>query len=199
MPLWVVHREQCRHGGLDLVGPLVVKLNGSPLHRIPRSSLAERQAFADLGFATVDAGQGSEDFFGPAPSTVEMEHAIALGEYDFLQVTRISQWSFDRTPGDEQGREQGLPNWAIREIRRADRYWLLLGCRFADWNSRTQMHTFLGHAAVETDRGCAISLEFDPDRIRFLDWLGITQARGDARLLIDPLGEFAATRRGERP
>lgn len=208
---WLSSLEGIARGALELQGPLVLKLGGSPLHVIPRSSSDSADEFVALGFdglrrgARESASRASSDSFGsgtPLVARVELEHAIALGEYDFLQVTRMSQWSFDRFTGsigeqDTDRPKQGLPIWLISEIRQLDRYWLLLGYRFADWNSRTQMHTFLAHAGVDTDRGCAVSLEFDPDRIRFLDWLGITQARGHAEQLTEPLRRIAAKRRSQ--
>lgn len=186
-------------GSYDLHGPLVLKLNGSPLHEIPANLSDGGVELPDL----LPEGRPKRRF-GPLAQgdnvKVEIEHAIALGEYDFLQLTRISQWSFDRVDqpsndGSKLSASDGLPGWLIEQIRLRERYWMLLGHRLADWNSRTQVHTFLAHDARPIDRGCAVSLEFDQDRIRFLDWLGITQASGEGTLLIDRFDAVVRARR----
>lgn len=179
--------------GCDLDGPLLVKLNGSPLHRIPFDShstnvpheLPELRSPSGSDEMTVRGniadsarrrGTGGGD-----GAQIVIEHALALGEYDFLQVTRMSQWSFDAGSPSEQG--DGLPRWLCAQLTHARRYWILLGQRYADWNTKTQVFTFLTHDGPhprppEYHRGCAIALNFDQDRIRFLDWLGITRVRG---------------------
>jgi hypothetical protein len=169
-----------------------VKLNGSPLHAIPDT----------LG-ATIDlvreADHQAADYYHEEVSKkteTRLEHAIALGDYDFLQITRLTQWSFDRDQSsrkpDVEPSEDGMPDWLVNQIHEPHRYWMLLGHRFADWNSRAQLHTFLAHTSGPIERGCAVAREFDNDRIRFLDWLKITRARGDAADLIEPLRQLAS-------
>lgn len=199
-------------GAIDLAGPLLLKLNGSPSHLLPGRS-AEGLYDLDLPELkhveqTITSGLvvGHPQTFGFAPRTsrtsvsIEIEHAISLGEYDFLQLSRVSQFSFDRivkTPNNSESPplEDGLPGVLVDQILDADRFWMLLGHRFADWNSRTQIHTYIAHEAHQGERGCAVSLHFDKDRIRFLDWLGITHADGPMSLLIEPLEQVASTLR----
>lgn len=196
-------------GAIDLSGPLLLKLNGSPSHEVrgpdedgyiidlPDLPLVNPQA------STGVTPSGHPDTFGAAPTamgsavTVEIEHAISLGEYDFLQLARMSQYSFDNVSKAPNASgavlvEDGLPGLLVDQIRFADRFWMLLGHRFADWNSRTQIHTYIAHEAQNTERGCAVSLEFDQDRIRFLDWLGITHTKGPISQLIGPLEQLAS-------
>ncbi|MGH9124722.1 MAG: CHAT domain-containing protein [Acidimicrobiales bacterium] len=208
---WLASCATGDHEGCDLDGPLLVKLNGSPLHQIPLKP-HDPLAPGDLVYADgvrrskapVARGnfgeQAAERRAANAEDVrrVEIEHALALGEYDFLQVTRVSQWSFVREQQNEPN--DGLPFWLCAQLIRSDRYWMLLGHRFANWNTRTQMFTFLMNDSnrarpVDNKRGCAIALEFDQDRIRFLDWLGITRATGDLDELTKVLQRMAEKRR----
>ena len=132
----------------------------------------------------------------PFETRLSIEHAVSLGEYDFLQVTRMSQYSFDRvvTPSNDPAQTRppdGLPEAIVNQIVKPDRFWMLLGHRFGDWNSRIQLHTFIAHESRHTERGCAVARSFDTDRLLFLDWLGITRATGEMRQLIEPLQEAA--------
>lgn len=196
---------------LDLGGPLLLKVNGSPSHDLPRRKgdgtydldLPEVRAAA-LARAASESGSsgGHRSRFGAGIVTagttvgVELHHALAVGEYDFLQLSRLSQYAFDvvvHPPNDstEVPAEDGLPSVLVEQLLAPERYWLLLGQRFADWSVRTQIHTFIAHEARQTERGCAVALDFDEDRMRFLDWLGITRAQGDLAELVRPLEDLA--------
>jgi hypothetical protein len=185
------------------VGPLLIKLNGSPSHVLPADP-------ANLGLIKVPTDDdvtrpaaGHPEGFGSMIQAnggnlvLAIEHAVSLGEYDFLQVTRMAQYSFHRVkpdPNDKPDEPEppdGLPESIVSQIIRPERFWMLLGHRFADWNSRAQIHTFIAHESRHTDRGCAVAQSFDTDRLLFLDWLGITRASGEMRDLIEPLERAA--------
>jgi hypothetical protein len=183
---------QSQRSGLE--GPLLLKLNGSPLHQVPSSPASLGVAELD-GPGLVDPSQTDTLSDVAPPGSFRVEHAIALGEFDFLQVTRVNQWSFDRQPGElSEDMLDGLPGWLVDEIRNNKRYWLLLGYDLADWTSRIQLHTFFTHVSRRTDRGCAIAADFDEVRLRFLDWLGIAHARGAVAKLTPALERLAAER-----
>jgi hypothetical protein len=194
------------NGAFDLAGPLLLKLNGSPSHALPDAAALGLDHRSSSPAATPG---GHPDSFGVNPGTLgsetrlSIEHAVSLGEYDFLQVTRMSQYSFDRvvTPSNDPAQTRppdGLPEAIVNQIVKPDRFWMLLGHRFGDWNSRIQLHTFIAHESRHTERGCAVARSFDTDRLLFLDWLGITRATGEMRQLIEPLQEAARTLRSER-
>lgn len=194
--------QALKGAALDLHGPLVLKLNGSPCHALPDDTadlgLSDR---ADGDAAESPAAAGHRSRFGRSPgkrgtkTAVSIEHAVSLGEYDFLQVTRMSQYSFDRSTASANDEDQnvphGLPDCLVNEVTAANRYWLLLGHRFSDWTSRTQIHTFIAHESQHTERGCAVANRFDTDRLLFLDWLGITRTKGEMAELIEPLEDAA--------
>ena len=147
-------RDDVEHLANWIEGPLILKLNGSPLHDLRE----------------VDQGPN-------AP-----RHAAVLGEFDYLQVMRIDQWAFDQRL-NKSATEQGLPRELITSLRADRRTWMLLGPRTADWSSRMQLFLNLSRLDTPTaprDRFWAVSKEFDRDRSVLLDWLGVTQLRGDA-------------------
>jgi hypothetical protein len=184
-------------------GPLLIKLNGSPSHVLPEDPAALGFTAAKRGAPTpTPKADGHPDGFGSAPGSpasrrvLSIEHAVSLGEYDFLQVTRMAQYSFHRVeaePNDpsDQKLPDGLPESLVAQVIRPERFWMLLGHRFSDWNTRAQVHTFIAHESRNIDRGCAVARSFDTDRLLFLDWLGITRASGEMQDLIDPLERAA--------
>jgi hypothetical protein len=189
-------------------GPLLIKLNGSPCHQLPEDPTSLGLTSAPTG-AHAPQGGHPEGFDGLAQAkgaerVLAIEHAVSLGEYDFLQVTRMAQYSFHRVaaePNDKPDQPElpdGLPESIVDQIIKTERFWLLLGHRFADWNSRAQIHTFIAHESRHTDRGCAVARSFDTDRLLFLDWLGITRASGEMRELIEPLERAARDLRTKR-
>lgn len=197
--------------GAGLLGPLVIKLNGSPLHAIPESSLAVRTSRLGVDRVSVagvpgkavsgsladqakrQAAQRAEE----AGHRADMQHAIALGEFDFLQAMRVSLWSIDAS---EKSGDVGLPPWLCDELFTRSRYWLLVGHRLADWSSRTQIFTLLMNDRQLLEgaqrRGVAVALEFDEDRLRFHEWLGLQRAQGDAGDLADAFRELLAQHGG---
>ena len=147
---WIwLHNLVHTDGSLQLSGPLLVKLNGSPCHEIPGTMGSQRNR------SDIDPREGM-----PQPSLV-IEHAVALGEYDLLQISSFIQWSFgvQQSLGESQGDrgsrpdEEGIPSWLISQIRESTRYWMLLGQRMKDWNSRLLLHTIFSHNPGRTHRG----------------------------------------------
>lgn len=176
-----------------LEGPLLLKLNGSPLHRIPDGSSGLRTCPAEpVDRRRVDPRTTNELSENVENESFQMLHAIALGEFDFLQVTRVNQWSIDRPSTDGYASENGLPGWLVEEILNDSRYWVLLGYNVADWSSRIQLHTLFTHVSPQASRGCAVAPDFDEVRLRFLDWLGIAHVRGNVTALT-PAFESLAT------
>ncbi len=196
---WLASLGTANMQGAGLTGPLIVKLNGSPLHRVPPSSRqVHTSGIGKLGrgsvhrpdlvqrshppgsMAEILARQASSrDAENPVP---DLEHAIALGEFDFLQAMRTSLWSIDSSP--KRPENVGLPVWLCDELLTRKRYWVLIGLRLADWSARTQVFTLLMNddqlLSSSPKRGFAVAREFDEDRLRFHEWLGLQRTVGDA-------------------
>lgn len=121
-----------------------------------------------------------------------MQHAIALGELDFLQAMRTSLWSIDS--GVKGRPDSGMPPWLCTDLLTRNRYWVLIGHRLADWSSRTQIFTLLMNddqlLRGNLNRGFVVARDFDRDRLRFHEWLGLKRTVGDAGLLADAFREL---------
>jgi hypothetical protein len=183
--------------GANLLGPLVIKLNGSPLHQIPGTAAevqaasfvvngspnsSSRRGLAPQGSAAAAFAKHPTDRREGHATRTDMEHAIALGEFDFLQAMRTSLWSIDSSRNGP--REVGLPVWLCVELWKRHRYWVLIGHRLADWSSRTQIFTLLMNDDQllngALSRGFVVAKKFDQDRLRFHEWLGLQRTTGDA-------------------
>ena len=149
----------------DLCGPLVLKVNGSPLHSIVEETLRLK---------------------GDRPTN----HALSLGEFDIFQASRVHLWAESvRQSHTDVGVGQGLPPWLTETMTRDDRYWILLGHRLTDWNARMRLYLYLPDD-LPKGRAVAVNREFDPDRSRVLSWLNVKPIQGDAAELIPWLNDY---------
>jgi len=163
-------------------GPVVVKLNGSPLHRLPT--------------------------FGRDAS--KAQPALLLREIDALDVGSVSLVanSLQRTTaGLSMGRsdplpspsEQAMPKWFMDGIRpkaRGDVSSLLMviGARWSDWSGRSQLFEIIswpGRSPVRnmSDRVVAVAESVDLDRASIIKWLNVQLLKGDCLDLIPYLEE----------
>jgi len=170
-----------------LAGPLVLKISGSPLHKLPdttggspglRPTVGEMASYTDR-----EAAEQEPDS--------RLNHSVLLGEFDVMQFMRIDQWAYDKQ-GERKTIPQGLPSWVSKALRDRRRQWLFLGQRLHDWNARLQLYTQLNRSAVADGRSIAMSLNFDEDHSRLLDWMSVKKVRGDYQDLIPHLDELVS-------
>ncbi len=183
---WLEDLDPSAEGDRGLVGPLVLKISGSPLHRLPDT------VAGDPGLRkTVDETMSVTDrkAAGQEPDS-RLNHSVLLGEFDVMQFMRIDQWAYDKR-GAKTTIRQGLPTWISQALRDRRRQWLFLGQRMHDWNARLQLYTQLSRTTVLDGRSVAISLRFDEDHSRLLDWMSVKKVRGDYQDLVPYLEELA--------
>lgn len=170
-----------------LHGPLVMKLNGSPLHQV------DEGLSAHPGLIRVAPEQGAykgksvrRRSSGPRPETemARIWHAVLLDEFDVFQLNDIDQDAFKSSEKAQiQAQNSGLlfPRWLAKTFQSRMRYWLLLGCRLDDLSVRLQLFTQLGRLWMDGRASAAIVSDTNGDgqRARLLDWLGIRSVAGD--------------------
>ena len=178
-----------------LEGPLVVKLNGSPMHSLEDMDLEHIENFLDTGRSVISSSEKDDrSWLNVQSETSEswkFAHAIGLGEFDLLQIARHTLYSWDIGP---DGAADGFSAWANSQLRSDSRYWFLAGLRLDDWSTRERLHWLLGkpNGSVKSGtRGLVSSLDFDPDLLRFIDWSGLDRVAGDLKAMFESLESFA--------
>jgi hypothetical protein len=108
----------------DILGPVVVKLAGSPLHELPRLVSANRSSH---------------------PS-----HVVNVGEIHFMNEILTAQLAQVWRSGAEKGGRsttddtvQAIPDWLIRGLGELNPRWWMLGVRLADWVGRFHLFVHL--------------------------------------------------------
>ena len=181
-----------------LKGPLIVKLNGSPMHSLEDVDLEHILNFLATGQSVISSsGKDNLSWLQVNKETSETSeswkfaHAIGLGEFDLLQIARHTLYSWDIGP---DGAADGFSAWANSQLRSDSRYWFLAGLRLGDWSTRERLHWLLGkpNGSVKSGtRGLVTSLDFDPDLLRFIDWSGLDRVAGDLKVMFKSLEAFA--------
>lgn len=167
-------------GLTEIVGPIVVKLDGSPLHAIGAPQVPSAPGAIRGGLQA-----RRQERSAPRP---DLLHGIVLGEYDFLQYFHVELSMYARQ--DES--KTTLPWWLFQAMRDERRTWLLLGLRLADWNSRLQLFIHAARVNPGREHFFAIQREYDEDRAALLAAIGIERVKGNLRRLTAPLRETMA-------
>lgn len=162
----------------DIEGPIVVKLDGSPMHVLPAQIQSTRSA-PRVGSLKDRQGAARPD------SASAPIHGVVLGEYDFLQYFQVELSLYARS----QDSTNALPLWLFDAMKDDGRTWLLLGLRLADWNSRMQLFIHASRVLPGRGRFFAIQKEFDEDRASLLEAIGVERVDGDLRGLVGSLKE----------
>jgi hypothetical protein len=140
--------------GLQLRGPVVVKLNGSPLHELTHHAMVRPRSTDGLD-ATKAVGF-------PA-----LHHAIVFSEFDHLKSA--TEWP--------------LSGWLAAAVRDRNRHWAFLGQRLIDWNARMRLFFDLYYRNSDrrspTRAAVAVNKRFDRERSLLLQWLGVKRVWGD--------------------
>ena len=150
---------------VDLDGPLLLKVNGSPLHHV-EMHLQDHPHLA----SQLDLIRNKDAL---------LLHAPAITELDVLQLAQVDQWALGAKGSND--RHAGLPSPIYEEFDREQRSWLLLGHDLTDWSSRLQLFIQISRSALargQDPRALAIGRRLDPDRARLLHAFRIEYAGG---------------------
>jgi hypothetical protein len=175
-----------------LQGPLLLKLAGSPLHDIygvavqPELTEAEETEIDRLGWFAGSRGLARRTF----------NHAVALDEFDVIQRTAFELFEIGAQTGSGQMRI--LPKWLYESMNSWQRWWVYLGPRLTDWNSRMEfvLNRILTAPQSRDPKPVLISRNIRPDHARILGLLNIVPVGGDCFDLTDSLAGLAADLRG---
>lgn len=155
-------------------GPIVCKVNGSPL--IVLGDLAEGRAgeFDD---------QSSGSLMSVQPNPVQ---PLAISDYDLMHFVLAYSMASASSASTHEGE---LPGWLNLQTKAADRFWLALGLDIEQWNHRMQLFVSVMRAGANEGMA-AVSERFEPDDSGLLDILGVTRVTGQLRDLIKPLQRY---------
>jgi len=209
---WLEH-ETRMHLDLRLKGPLVLKVNGSPLHRLKRELSLNMQLIKDAPEgAEPDKPTGGGMPRRPRDAKARQQsrklraeprdedaeyvyHAPAIAEFDVLQFMHVDEWSYGARSDERAEVEQGMPRAITDELDNPRRFWLIAGQRLSDWSTRMQLFLHVSRTRVRgtsLSNALAVSRTHDRDRARLLDGLGIERAEGgDFERLAGALHEIA--------
>lgn len=134
-----------------LAGPLLLKVNGSPLHVID-PELAENPSLRN-DFEQEISGAASDRVAGRRGGRAM--HVPATTELDILQLTQVDQWAM----GASNGRA-GLPTIIRKALEEPTRRWLIVGHDLPEWSSRLQLYTqiSLSSLAQRSQQGSVVPL-----------------------------------------
>lgn len=158
-------------GGLE--GPLLLKVNGSPLHLV-RESLDDNVLLADGFAAEIESTTGNLDE-AEARRDGRIRHVPATTELEIMQLTQVDQWAMGAHNG-----QAGLPPQIRFNLIEPARRWLLLGHDLHEWSSRLQLFTQISLSslvtpgAVRAESTLALIREADEQRTRLLQGLGMS-------------------------
>jgi len=150
---------------VNLAGPLVLKVNGSPLHHVA-TDLSEHPHLSNELQLSRNPG-------------AQLLHAPAITELDVLQLAQVDQWALGAKESSD--RRAGLPSPIYSEFEDERRTWLLMGHDLMDWSSRLQLFIQISRSALargQNPRALAIGRRPDPDRARLLQAFRIPYAGG---------------------
>lgn len=169
-----------------LEGPLLLKLGGSPLHDLDRDALPNMEE--------VDERREIEFHLLPGDGEVEREvsHAVSLDEFDVIQRMAFELVEMGAQIGSG-GKVRLLPNWLRESINSPERWWIYLGPRLTDWNSRMEfvLNRILMAPDSRVEVPVLIGRNIRPDHARILSFLGIVPVSGDCFDLTASLGDLA--------
>lgn len=164
-----------------LSGPLILKVNGSPLHNVAGDASTHQHLAPsiDNGILRGDLGRSTDDehplghFF----------HVPAVTELDVLQLSQVDDWSRgarqqatgqDRAGAAAEPVKAGLPLAVVQELMASNRFWLIAGHDLSDWSARLQLFGQISRAVLAGgSQALAVSRKEDVDRARLLANLGI--------------------------
>lgn len=204
---------QWLNGELDdkrLLGPVVIKLNGSPLHHLD-GVLEHLSPVSEALPKTQPPGARpavSSRRMAAASADVDatIHHALTIDEYTTMQSTFV-----------EAGREPSANRWP-RWLKLAfpTRYWLFFGLRLGDWSVRQRLFTLIQRIYAESQTraiddtllkkteeekaedgatpgswGVAFNPDVDAERSYLLDWLMIEPVRARSEWVTSDLLDYA--------
>lgn len=152
---------------LVLDGPLVIKLNGSPLHEVAASQIERLLPQA-----------GGEGEVGQIDGIC---HALSFNDYTHLAFT-VAELAPDRPL---------LPGWVTMELAKDRRFWVFFGLRYAEWSVKQQLYVQIAKVkqrmnetrdeqARQFDRfGIAVNRKIEPWEEDLLTWLGVDVIQAD--------------------
>jgi len=163
-----------RSGEAAPQGPVVVKLNGSPLHRLPRIGPHRKPASPALLLRELDS--------------------LDIGVVGLVaNALQRSSEPLDLSETPSKGGlapSQAMPKWVLSRIAsEVSSLLLVIGARWSDWSSRSQLFGLLSLPGVTPERqfpyrAFAVTESVDPDRAHLLDWLWVQLVIGDCLDLI---------------
>ena len=143
-----------------LRGPLLLKLGGSPLHDLSSSLLPkmDEDERREMDYHQVPAGSDVER---------EVAHAVTLDEFDVIQRTAFELVEMGEQIGSGD-RVRLLPRWLRLSINSPGRWWIYLGPRLTDWNSRLEfvLNRILMAPDSRSERPVLIGRNIRPDHTR---------------------------------
>ncbi len=159
-----------------LLGPIVVKLSGSPLHK-----LADTEGPVELA----DVPQLLDRRLKKQWALYEndrLSHLVVVSEFDHLSALEA-----EFTRQDPPSR---LPSWLSNELDWRVRSWLIVGQRIRDWLPRLTLFFANSRGSRQTRTNSvrvAIDYEFDEVKASLLDWLNVERVEILAEELTDRL------------
>jgi len=172
------------NGWPALKGPLLLKLAGSPLHVVgngPKENDKEERLENEYRDVVV----------GPDLRR-HISHAVTLDEFDVIQRTAFELVEVGEQIGSGE-RVRLLPRWLRESINSPGRWWVYLGPRLTDWNSRMEfvLNRILMAPHSKMEGPVLIGRNIRPDHTRILSLLGITPVKGDCFDLTASLADLA--------
>ncbi len=173
------------NGFPELKGPLLLKVAGSPLHDLRPG----------LGTIGEDERREIDQFHFPGERNVErvVSHAVTLDEFDVIQRTAFELVEMGEQVGSRD-RVRWLPKWLLQSINSHGRWWVYLGLRLTDWNSRMEfvLNRILMAPHSKMEKPVLIGRNIRPDQSRILSLLGIEPVTGDCFELTSSLRDLAS-------
>jgi hypothetical protein len=177
------------HGWPTLMGPLLLKLAGSPLHDLDRALLPETNEDDELTIQFPGWDPTVDD-----PVDRYVLHAVTLDEFDVIQRTAFELFELGEQKGSGQ-QVRILPKWLYESMNSPERWWVYLGPRLTDWNSRMEFvlnRIFVApHSRLVEPAPVLIGRNIRPDHARILSLLRILPVSGDCFELTASLAELA--------
>lgn len=172
-------------------GPLILKVNGSPLHHVLGDASAHQHLAPDLQ-RSIRLGELPPSRVADKPLG-HLIHVPAVTELDVLQLAQIDDWSRGARQQDEGQHKAGLPLPLVNELMSPNRFWLIAGHDLSDWSARLQLFGQISRSVLTEDgsQALAVSRKTDVDRARLLANLGIPICFGCFEGLSDAIQESA--------
>jgi hypothetical protein len=152
-----------------LNGPLLVKLNGSPLHEVPTEA---RKIGEDNG------------------DTNRVHRATLIDEVDFVEAMRADTSQYVKFKNGAR-RDFGFPDWLSESLDSESRFWLFCGNRLADWTLRLHLLTQFDRIGADSNLVWDVAKDVNDERVQLLWWFGVKSVDGDCGLLTPGLLQFS--------